>query len=210
MFCVKCGKTIPEGAHFCGYCGTPVQTKPVCPSCGREVPPDTVYCNYCGQLLSAPPEPEKPKEDIRRRPVPDPGPVPDITGESRVKPQGQLLRSMQMVSLYEGTPTVGIAKATGKLFIYDDRIEFIKQFGNSAANMMGLVGMMSAAKKAQDELFRPGDVSTLRIGKYGGVYNTLVVSTKAGRTVSFCPGMPGSRAPEEIIRMLSQYAGWNL
>lgn len=37
MTCDKCGKTIPENAVFCGYCGTRCEEKKVCRACGAEL-----------------------------------------------------------------------------------------------------------------------------------------------------------------------------
>ena len=34
MICPTCHKEIPEGSHFCPYCGTPLDDK--CPHCGHQ------------------------------------------------------------------------------------------------------------------------------------------------------------------------------
>lgn len=46
MFCCKCGKTIPDDALFCSYCGSRQQV--TCGSCGAALATDAVFCHKCG------------------------------------------------------------------------------------------------------------------------------------------------------------------
>jgi hypothetical protein len=56
MKCQNCGKTVPENAKVCGYCGTKIEKvgKKFCPNCGKEIPADAKVCGLCGFNLSAP------------------------------------------------------------------------------------------------------------------------------------------------------------
>ncbi len=44
--CPKCGAEAPEGAKFCGSCGSSLIR--TCPNCGVEVPSDARFCLSCG------------------------------------------------------------------------------------------------------------------------------------------------------------------
>lgn len=48
--CWECGRRLPEGANFCGFCGTP-NTEPAvleCPGCKALSPRGDLYCTRCG------------------------------------------------------------------------------------------------------------------------------------------------------------------
>lgn len=47
MICGKCGKTIPEDAVFCSYCGARYEKK-VCKACGTELKKEQLFCHVCG------------------------------------------------------------------------------------------------------------------------------------------------------------------
>lgn len=49
MICPTCHKEIPEGSHFCPYCGTPLDDQ--CPHCGHQNIPHAQFCSYCGKPL---------------------------------------------------------------------------------------------------------------------------------------------------------------
>lgn len=57
MFCIKCGKAVPEGAEFCGSCGASLAaqaetgTKHLCSACGAELLPGSSFCNKCGARI---------------------------------------------------------------------------------------------------------------------------------------------------------------
>lgn len=121
---------------------------------------------------------------------------------------GRLLKTLSMVSMYKGEPTVGVAAATGKLMVYDDRIEFKKQMGNALTSSFGLVGLISSAKSVKKDpvdTYPVSQISELKVGAYMGVFNTLVVKTKNGTVSSFAPAVPGSSDPKNIIELLRPY-----
>lgn len=50
--CKKCGSKLPDGAGFCGVCGTPVQMKTqnkVCRKCGQPLTGKGKFCGVCGE-----------------------------------------------------------------------------------------------------------------------------------------------------------------
>jgi class 3 adenylate cyclase/tetratricopeptide (TPR) repeat protein len=55
MRCPQCGHDNPDGAKFCGECGTRFESR--CPSCGTGNPPANKFCHECGQALAPPPAP---------------------------------------------------------------------------------------------------------------------------------------------------------
>jgi class 3 adenylate cyclase/tetratricopeptide (TPR) repeat protein len=51
--CLSCHGDNPEGARFCGSCGTPLSNR--CAGCGCENPPQFRFCSNCGSPLQAGP-----------------------------------------------------------------------------------------------------------------------------------------------------------
>ncbi|PYQ15993.1 MAG: virion core protein (lumpy skin disease virus) [Acidobacteria bacterium] len=49
--CPKCQALVPEGARFCGSCGTMMAVS-VCPKCRAAVPIGTSFCGSCGASLA--------------------------------------------------------------------------------------------------------------------------------------------------------------
>jgi membrane protease subunit (stomatin/prohibitin family) len=50
--CPKCQTLVPEGAKFCGSCGT-AMTASACPKCRAAVPIGARFCGNCGAVLAA-------------------------------------------------------------------------------------------------------------------------------------------------------------
>ena len=46
MYCMNCGKELPEGAKSCRECGTPLYT---CDSCGEVLYKGAKFCWKCGK-----------------------------------------------------------------------------------------------------------------------------------------------------------------
>lgn len=212
MYCKQCGKAMPDQAKFCGYCGAPAFRDAVCPTCGTRIEEDQLFCVNCGTRIGRREEqisnPVLVNNFAKQTVVRNGGDNnAEISGYEvrRNTASGALLKSVKLISLYEGEPTIGISKSTGSLNIYDDRIEFIKKLGNAAACMLGALGAAVAAAKASNEIFEYSDLAGIKVGKYSGIYNTLVLTTKAGRTVSFVPATPGSGLPDEIIKLIQPY-----
>ncbi len=197
MYCKKCGQELPDAAKFCIRCGTPVQAeaeKQFCSICRTPLEPNALYCPVCGVRVN--------KREAAEWTQPPKEAAAETTNVNTA------LSSLNMVSLYQGELVVGIARATGKLTVYSDRLEFKKQFGSSGAMMLGTLGMLAAQKKVSGDkmLIIPlNQIGELRTGKYAGVYNTLVVILKDGTVMSFCPAVPASPAPKEIVDKLKRY-----
>lgn len=188
MVCSNCGQNIPDGSKFCGHCGTEVklQAKKFCTNCGAESTEGQLFCSVCGMKLGEPSE-----------------------SQSQVSTgSGRLLKTLNMVSMYKGEPTVSVAASTGKLLIYDDRIEFEKQMGNALTSSFGLVGLIGSAKAVKKnpiDVYPINQISELKVGSYMGVYNTLVVKLRNGTVNSFAPAIPGSSVPKDIIELLRPF-----
>ena len=52
MECSNCQSDNPEGANFCGGCGSPLNIR-LCPACDYENPPSFKFCGNCGEALEA-------------------------------------------------------------------------------------------------------------------------------------------------------------
>ncbi len=203
MKCQYCGNEMSEGAKFCSLCGKkvieaePAPAKRFCPSCGQEGKPDMLFCEYCGARLTD-----------KARPAPAPGPRPEL--KPRPSSSGRFLMEAGMMSYYSGEPTVGIAKATGTLKIFDDRVEFHKKMGSSAGAMFGAVGMIIAANKMKQEgdldIYRYRDVASVREGRYGGIYHTIVLVMKNGQVHSFAGTLNSGKIQEAVVQ-ISRHLG---
>lgn len=207
MICTNCGQNLPEGVKFCGHCGAKVYAqapkKRFCTMCGAECEGTQLFCNVCGVKLSDSPASASPASQSVAA-----TPTLARTSASPLASSGRLLKTVNMVSMYKGEPTVGYAESTGKLLVYDDRIEFKKQFGNALAGAFGLVGLIAASrsvKKDPVDVFPISQISELKVGAYMGLYNTLVIKLKDGTVKSFCPGVPGSSISKDIIELLRLY-----
>lgn len=185
--CANCGETLKEDAKFCPSCGTRVeeqQSVAFCVTCGTKLDPSAQFCPGCGVRVGETAE------------------APASTAGSK------LLSTYKLVSLYHGEPTLGIAKASGTLMIYEDRIEFEKQLGNALGGAFGLVGLIKTqkdVKKDPVDIYHVSEITKLRTGKYAGVYSTLVVELRGGKVITFCPVTPGSSMPENVISVLTPY-----
>ena len=156
-----------------------------------------LFCEYCGARLTD-----------KARPAPAPGPRPEL--KPRPLSSGRFLMEAGMMSYYSGEPTVEIAKATGTLKIFDDRVEFHKKMGSSAGAMFGAVGMIIAANKMKQEgdldIYRYRDVASVREGRYGGIYHTIVLVMKNGQVHSFAGTLNSGKIQEAVVQ-ISRHLG---
>lgn len=160
-----------------------------CTSCGKEIPDESKFCGNCGAPVSA-------SENSV---------VSAASVAASQKCDAELFR-LKGISKYRGTPVAGYFEATGTLLIYHDRLEFRKKSDSALWGRSGIVGLgISAglARSAPVEVFQMEQVTELREGKYMGIYNTLVISLANGDTWSFCPALPGSSVPKEIVSTLA-------
>ena len=114
-----------------------------------------------------------------------------------------------MISWYTGEPKVGIAKATGTLNVYENRLEFVKKLGNSAGGAFGAIGMAVAANKAKKEgnidTYHYKDIATVRKGTYGGMMPSIVITLQNGEKHSFVGTINGT-AIKESIEIIEHYS----
>jgi hypothetical protein len=65
MYCTNCNNKLPDGAKFCGKCGTKVVVQRYCAQCGTLLAIDDIFCTECGTKFGEvaattnPPEPTK-------------------------------------------------------------------------------------------------------------------------------------------------------
>jgi len=162
-----------------------------CTNCGKKISGGAKFCGNCGTpVLVVEPL------DLA---------VSQVTSVHQV---GKLLSELKNVSKYKGTPVAGYSTASGILSVYDNRIEFKKKMGNALSARLGVIGLAAAEGLAQSmpvEVFDLTQISALRVGKYMGIYNTLVITGKNGEIWSFCPVLPNSAEPQKIISLLMPY-----
>jgi membrane protease subunit (stomatin/prohibitin family) len=53
LVCPKCNAAVPQGAKFCGNCGSVMPAEAVCPNCHAPVPAGSKFCGNCGHALAA-------------------------------------------------------------------------------------------------------------------------------------------------------------
>lgn len=190
MFCTSCGKQISKGANFCGQCGTPVPKEPRCPNCQAALPDDAFFCVQCGTKVADAPH-TVPVNNHPTQPQQTACVQPEYENPSSVDytPTGSQLQKHSMISKYNGKPTVGIAKATGTLIVYDDHLEYTKTMGNALGNAFGLAGMAVAAKNAKKdgkvEIYLYGDIQNASVGTYAGMMPTLVLEMNDDQVFTF-------------------------
>ena len=87
----------------------------------------------------------------------------------KVRTMPTLPFKMNMISWYTGEKKLGIAQATGTMTIMEDRLEFRRRFGNSAALLTPYTAVYSAAKanKQPKDILWMRDIADARVGKYG-------------------------------------------
>lgn len=201
--CPKCGYVGKANEKYCIMCGTELSgsvmlAKRICPKCGQEAGADILFCEYCGTRIVSGTEYSDARKDS------------PLSG-SRLKGTGRLLTELGMMSYYEGEPKVGIAKATGTVKIYDDRIEYEKKLGSSAGAAFGAVGMLIASNKMKKEngvkdTYWYRDIESVREGKYAGVAPMLVLNMKNGTVHSFAGTVNGAKIRDAIAQM-TRYLG---
>ena len=149
MFCMKCGKVIPDAARFCPYCGSQAAGGPEqqaarnCPKCGHKVAAGLLFCDQCGNKMDQKPRLQswneaqpKPRPQTERMPqqtqeVPQARKAAETQSGSDVRVDMERPRPVT-VSWYRGDVKVGVAKATGLLSVYADRLEYDKKLGSNS------------------------------------------------------------------------------
>ena len=201
MYCPKCGKQIKDDARFCGYCGCQIQTKKVCPICNHEVEMDMIYCSYCGNKIvnDTKPTVNPAKQNNQNQ-------VNTYQNPNNNNQNNGVLLTLQ-ASWYPGEVKVGIAKGTGTLKVYNNRIEFDKKIGSSASAVFGAVGMAvsaSKAKKSEAMVFPMNQIAQIRESSYGGMFPAMVIVLKNGEKHTFA-GSFNRQKINECINLVRRY-----
>lgn len=228
MFCSKCGHLIGEGERFCTRCGTPVtqSQQHLCPECGAVVSEEAIYCGKCGTFVGKNSSPVSPQPNpgfsvgnTGTGPQPNPGFFGGNTGTTPQPTPGkddffdsvshsQELKKYSMISLYEGETSFGVAKATGTLTVYADRLELAKKMGNALGNL-SLAGMVIAKNQmkkegSQTEVYYMKDILDAKLGKYAAVFPTLILTFTNGRTITLT-GTLTNQAVTDILNLIRSH-----
>lgn len=230
MFCNHCGVQLGEGDKFCTHCGTAIPQMNLCSNCRAAVPEGAIFCGRCGTRVAKESWPEPKKETVGTNPV-DTGTAPSATEQKPAAQQAEAATSQpnpgayqnaaipqtgygiqqpqkyHMISQYAGEPTAGIAKASGTLLVYQDRLEFTKVFGNALGNV-SVLGMAVAAREAQKdgkvEIYHFCDVQNAYVGKYMAVMPAVVLVLNNGRVVSF-NGTFSAQSASTVVNTILYY-----
>ena len=99
------------------------------------------------------------------------------------------LKKSYLVSYYIGKPAIAVAKATGDLTLWEDKLVFEKQLGSSLGGVFGIGGMLAARNKALKEgrtnTYLLKDVDMAQAGKYAGLQPMLTLTMKDQSQHSF-------------------------
>ena len=202
MNCNNCGHQLNSNDKFCSRCGTPVPEEKRCSKCHNILNADDLFCSQCGTRYATNPQPEyrQPQQNAyagyanqnqyrQSQQNPYAGNVNQNSGYNPAYDSTQPKKYM-MINKYIGEPTLGISKAMGTLYVHQDRLEYVKRLGSGAGNVFGPLGMAIAANKMKKEegsvdVFYFRDIQSARLGKYGGMIPSLVLTLNDGQVFSF-------------------------
>ena len=218
--CPNCQSKLPEGAIYCGQCGTKVKNAPQpapAPVVSPAVQPEQPTVQTPEPEPQFQPSPIQPVQPIVQAPAPEPqfqpspvqpvqpqyqpSPAPAYASPISAQPQ-----KYSMISKYIGEPSVGIAKATGPLLVYPDRLEYTKSMGNALGNL-SLVTMAAAAHAAKKdgkvEVYYYANIKNAYVGKYMGITPTVVIVLNDGQVLSFTGTFTNQSASSIVNTILS-------
>ena len=114
MFCTNCGTQLPDGSRFCSNCGAPQAAAPAQPTYQQPAYQQPVYQ-----------QPAYPQQPMYQQ------------SPQRQAATGALLMEAGKVTRYNGGKAVGAVTGSGELYVYDDRLEFLKRPMTSVAICWG-------------------------------------------------------------------------
>ena len=211
MICSNCGKEVPDSSKFCRYCGSPlareaeIKKERVCPSCGKKGDADQLYCSECGSLMIEQTVTEARNADHAKMPV------KSVASQVGATANGIEIKRFQMFSLYKGEVSIGFANSTGTLILCTDQLRFEKKLGNSAKALFSVVGLASSLSEARSSpalAIRFDEMASAHMGKYAGIYDSVVITLHNGDSFTFVPPIPGTNAAREIYDFICLNNGW--
>lgn len=202
MYCIHCGEECSDQAKYCPNCGKLLEIKNICPNCGKELVPNMKYCVECGLRVQTDNNSFTKEENQQVHKNYSPDQTTKVQKSTVTYKTGKLMEFD--VSWYEGEKKVGVAKATGKLTLYSDRLELKKIFGSNGAMAFGALGMALSAKSNAGKVVRfdISDIVQVKEMKYMGMMPSFVIVMRSGESHTFA-GMASSSSIHkcaEIIR----------
>lgn len=169
-----------------------------CSNCGEEVRERSKFCTNCGAPVKIP--------DATNPTVPAQDALP-VSAKDFVP--GTELFTFKGASKTRGESAFASGDEIGTLHVYDNGLQFKPNRGVSIGNGLavgGLLGLVATATVGLcDNIYPLEQIKELHVGKRMGVYNTLVISMNNGDVWSFCPALPGSSVPQQILNLLAPY-----
>lgn len=211
MICPNCGKDISASSKFCCYCGSSLirtaeaNKERVCPNCGKKGNVDQLYCSECGSPMI------ERKATEKRSAAHVQTPVQGVTSKVKAAPNDIEIKRFQMFSLYKGEVSIGVANSTGILILCTNQLRFEKKLGNSAKMLFSVVGLASSLKEAKSDptlTIMFDAMASVRMGKYAGIYDSVVVTLHSGKSFTFVPPIPGTNSAREIYDHICLFNGW--
>lgn len=105
-----------------------------------------------------------------------------------------------LIAWYHGEKQLGIAKATGSLTIFDDRIEYKKNLGNTAEMLIPYWNIYKTIKANTDprEIFWLRDIAGVKESTYGLGVPSIVLTMKDGNVHTFVTGTASQSNKDNI------------
>lgn len=210
-FCEKCNVEYDQNAKYCPQCGNELITKGIsipanktesykkqCPNCNITYENDVVFCDKCGTKLQI----KQLNSETYKEPI--------VNTSNRTEQKNDSLNSyalvtLNMMSKYKGDVNVGVAESSGKISVFNNRIEYKPQLGNAAMGAFGLAGVLVSrnnAKKIGTEVYNYINIQSVTKSKYGGVMPAILFTFKDGNQIKFS-GI-NSNGIDDAIRVISK------
>lgn len=200
MICKYCKKEITDGSAFCNFCGKSLSddnNTDISNAISNEnvdlftVTKNTVTKIKNSETVATIKEQgaiiaERTKETMDKT-IDKVQQNNSNTQPNNTNPNAPLIK-LNMISHYKGAKVIGVAESAGQLLVYEDRVEYKRQLGNSVAGAFGLAAFIVSSKKAKKQgvlMFAMDQIKEAREGAYAGVLTSIIIETKYGECHTF-------------------------